>query len=77
MLRDKCFNFVWRYDFQKKIAANMYRSRKVDFNFPFAFFTQLFFIQPDVRTIFKLLFAKDIKARQSEQSAEEKAAVNL
>lgn len=55
----------------------MYRSRKVDFNFPFAFFTQLFFIQPDVRTIFKLLFAKDIKARQSEQSAEEKAAVNL
>ena len=42
------------------------------FNFPFAFFTQLFFIQPAVRTIFKLLFAKDIKARQSEQSAEER-----
>lgn len=31
------------------------------FNFPFAFFTQLFFIQPTVRTIFKFLFAKDIK----------------
>ena len=34
------------------------------FNFPFAFFTQLFFIQPAVRTIFKLLFAKDIKNRE-------------
>jgi len=33
------------------------------FNFPFAFFTQLFFIQPAVRTIFKLIFAKDIKKR--------------
>ena len=28
----------------------------VCFNFPFAFFTQLFFIQPAVRTIFKALF---------------------
>ncbi|MCM1268375.1 MAG: hypothetical protein NC302_10760 [Bacteroidales bacterium] len=28
----------------------------VCFNFPFAFFTQLFFIQPLVRTIFKFLF---------------------
>lgn len=37
----------------------------VCFNFPFAFFTQLFFIQPLVRTIFKLLFRKDIKARES------------
>lgn len=33
------------------------------FNFPFAFFTQLFFIQPAVRTIFRFLFAKDIKNR--------------
>lgn len=31
----------------------------VCFNFPFAFFTQLFFIQPLVRTLFKLIFAKD------------------
>lgn len=31
------------------------------FNFPFAFFTQLFFIQPFVRTVFKALFRKDIK----------------
>ena len=30
----------------------------VCFNFPFAFFTQLFFIQPLVRTVFRRLFAK-------------------
>ena len=35
----------------------------VCFNFPFAFFTQLFFIQPAVRRIFRFLFAKDIKNR--------------
>ncbi len=37
----------------------------VCFNFPFAFFTQLFFIQPAVRTIFKTLFRKDIVLRQN------------
>lgn len=36
----------------------------VCFNFPFAFFSQLFFIQPAVRTVFKLLFRRDIAARQ-------------
>lgn len=30
----------------------------VCFNFPFAFFSQLFFIQPLVRTVFKMLFHK-------------------
>ena len=30
----------------------------VCFNFPFAYFTQLFFIQPAVRTIFKMIFVK-------------------
>ena len=35
----------------------------VCFNFPFAFFTQMFFIQPLIRTMFKFLFRKDIKAR--------------
>lgn len=35
----------------------------VCFNFPFAFFTQLFFIQPAVRVIFKALFRKDIEKR--------------
>lgn len=37
----------------------------VCFNFPFAFFTQLFFIQPLVRTLFKAIFAKDVKNRSS------------
>lgn len=32
-------------------------------NFPFAFFTQLFFIQPFVRTMFKLLFRRDLSKR--------------
>ena len=40
------------------------------FNFPFAFFTQLFFIQPFVRTVFKTVFRKDIKKR--EEMAHEK-----
>ena len=34
---------------------------KLCFNFPFAYFTQLFFIQPMVRTIFKLIFVKNNK----------------
>lgn len=38
----------------------------VCFNFPFAYFTQLFFIQPLVRTIFKIVFRKDIAARKTE-----------
>lgn len=41
----------------------------VCFNFPFAFFTQMFFIQPLVRTLFKAIFAKDIKARQPQVQA--------
>lgn len=36
----------------------------VCFNFPFAFFTQLFFIQPLVRTVFKIVFRKDIAAQK-------------
>ena len=35
----------------------------VCFNFPFAYFTQLFFIQPTVRVIFKTVFRKNIEAR--------------
>ncbi len=38
----------------------------VCFNFPFAYFTQLFFIQPLVRTIFKALFHRSIKAHVSQ-----------
>lgn len=33
----------------------------VCFNFPFAFFTQLFFIQPLVRTVFKAIFVRSPK----------------
>ena len=38
----------------------------VCFNFPFAYFTQLFFIQPCVRVIFKALFRKDIESRNND-----------
>ena len=41
----------------------------VCFNFPFAYFTQLFFIQPCVRVIFKALFRKDIEARNKDSQA--------
>ncbi len=37
------------------------------FNFPFAYFTQLFFVQPAVRVIFKALFRKDIEKRAREE----------
>jgi hypothetical protein len=40
----------------------------VCFNLPFAYFTQMFFIQPFVRVIFKVLFAKQIKARSDKTS---------
>jgi hypothetical protein len=36
----------------------------VCFNFPFAYFSQLFFIQPFVRVAFKAIFSKQIKARE-------------
>ena len=46
------------------------------FNFPFAFFSQLFFIQPLVRTIFKFLFRKDLKKRKEEESKEAEAVAS-
>ncbi|MGN0247169.1 MAG: hypothetical protein ACI4DK_14555 [Lachnospiraceae bacterium] len=42
----------------------------VCFNFPFAFFSQIFFIQPFVRWAFQKLFAKDIAARNSQEEPE-------
>jgi len=42
----------------------------VCYNFPFAFFTQMYFIQPFVRTVFKVIFAKDIKARANAEEVE-------
>ncbi|MGN0171427.1 MAG: hypothetical protein ACI39E_01425 [Acutalibacteraceae bacterium] len=44
--------------------------RLVCFNFPFAFFTQLFFIQPLIRTVFKALFRR---ARHTGDAAEQPA----
>lgn len=38
--------------------------RLMCFNFPFAFFTQLFFIQPFVRTVFKLIFVRPAQRTQ-------------
>lgn len=38
----------------------------VCYNFPFAFFTQLFFVQPLIRTLFEVIFAKDIKNRKEQ-----------
>lgn len=35
------------------------------FNFPFAFFSQMFFIQPCVRVLFKAIFYKQIKEREA------------
>ena len=37
----------------------------VCFNLPFAFFSQLMFIQPFVRTVFRFIFSKDIAARKT------------
>ena len=42
----------------------------VCYNFPFAFFTQLFFIQPFVRTVFRTVFSKDIAAQKELATAE-------
>ena len=39
----------------------------VCFNFPFAFFSQLFFIQPIVRTIFKLIFIGNAKVEKENE----------
>lgn len=39
-------------------------------NFPFAFFAQLFFIQPFVRTVFKFAFRKDIAKHQADNTKE-------
>lgn len=33
----------------------------VCYNFPFAYFSQLFFIQPFVRTLFKFIFKKQLQ----------------
>lgn len=42
-----------------KLLANWIKL--VCYNFPFAYFSQFFFIQPFVRTVFKLIFRKQLK----------------
>lgn len=37
----------------------------VCFNFPFAFFTQIFFIQPLIRTVFKIIFRNSVKPNRA------------
>lgn len=44
------------------------------FNFPFAFFTQLFFIQPFVRTAFRFLFRRDLEKHSRPVPLKEQAA---
>jgi hypothetical protein len=43
----------------------------VCFNLPFAYFSQMFFIQPFVRVLFKALFARQIKARSDKANEAE------
>lgn len=49
----------------------------VCFNFPLAFFTQLFFIQPFVRTVFKFVFKKDIEQRAKEKRKNPACSKNI
>lgn len=46
----------------------------VCFNFPFAYFTQLFFIQPTVRTIFQLIFVRNNKSKNKVAEKEKELA---
>ena len=41
----------------------------VCFNFPFAFFSQLFFLQPAVRVLFRILFRRDLAACAAENAS--------
>ena len=46
-------------------------------NFPFAYFSQLFFIQPLVRVLFKALFRKQIEQREQAQAEAESKGEKL
>lgn len=47
------------------------------FNVPFAFFTQMFFIQPFVRVLFKAIYHKQIKEREAIAHAKEETGQKL
>lgn len=49
----------------------------VCFNFPFAYFTQLFIIQPFVRIVFKFIFRKDIANRENLHKEKEALGTKL
>lgn len=49
----------------------------VCFNFPFAYFSQLFFIQPLVRTIFKLIFVRKPKIEEKDSIEENRELVGI
>ena len=79
---ERLFFFVWekgennmpRNQFQRMVFAFLTLLanwlKLICFNFPFAFFSQIFFIQPFVRWAFGKLFAKDIAARNSQEMPE-------
>lgn len=48
----------------------------VCFNFPFAYFSQMFFIQPCVRVLFRAIFVKQIRKRAEEAHAAEAIGEN-
>lgn len=54
------------YSWEKLTAFTFFAhwAKLVIFNFPFAFFTQMFFIQPFVRFCFRRIFAKEIAMRE-------------
>lgn len=49
----------------------------VCFNFPFAYFTQMFFIQPCVRLLFKIIFSRQIKEHEDIAHAKEAVGEKL
>jgi hypothetical protein len=49
----------------------------VCFNLPFAYFSQMFFIQPFVRLLFKSIFHKHVKEREDMAHAKEQAGEKL
>lgn len=67
------YNFM-EFDFIHFLAEWL---KLICFNFPFAFFSQLFFIQPVVRTVFKTVFRKDIEKRKEIAAEKEKKGEKL
>jgi hypothetical protein len=51
--------------------------RLVCYNFPFAYFSQLFFIQPFVRILFKAIFRRQIEAREKLEAGKKSANVGV